>query len=53
MNRIYTLIPEGDQPSPILVVADNMDTAFGVVLKKLTEGVRIVAVQEGPKVELA
>lgn len=53
MKRIYTLIPEGDQPQPILVVADNMGAAFGVALKKLTEGVRIVAVQEGPEVELA
>lgn len=53
MKRIYTLIPEGENVKPILVVADNMGAAFGVALVKLTEGTRIVAVQEGPEVEIA
>lgn len=53
MKRIYSLIPEGENAKPILVVADNMGSAFGVALVKLTDGCRIVAVQEGPEVEIA
>lgn len=53
MKRIYTLIPDGENAKPILVVADNMGAAFGFSLVKLTEGTKIVAVQEGPEVEIA
>lgn len=52
MKRIYTLLPEGDKATPILVVANNMGAAFGAALVKLTDGIRIVAVQEGPEVEV-
>lgn len=52
MKRIYTLLPEGDNAKPILVVAKNMGAAFGAALVKLTEGTRVVAVQEGPEVEV-
>lgn len=52
MKRIYTLIPEGDKATPILIVANNMGSAFASALVKLTEGTRIVAVQEGPEVEV-
>lgn len=52
MKRIYTVLPEGDKATPILVVADNMRAAFVAALVKLTEGTRIVAIQEGPEVEV-
>lgn len=50
MKRIYTLIPDGENAKPILVVADNIGAAFDFAL---AESTKIVAVQEGPEVEIA